>query len=89
MLTLCGLSFENRNYMLPLELAMSRIYEEGAAGSVGVKNKNASNVDDLELAKQLQNFIELEDAPLKGSSRTICPQGATTPSPRRAEHIYS
>ena len=25
----------------------------------------ASNVDDLELAKQLQNFIELEDAPLK------------------------
>ena len=55
MLTLCpcGLYFENRDYMLPLELAMSRIYEEGAAGGGDVKNKNASNVDDLELAKQL------------------------------------
>jgi hypothetical protein len=37
----------------------------GVASGGDVKNKNASNVDDLELAKQLQNFIELEDAPLK------------------------
>ena len=44
---------------------MIRIYEEGAAGSGDVQNKNSSNVDNLELAKQLQNFIELEDAPLK------------------------
>ena len=36
---------------------MSRIYEEGAAGGGDVNNKKASNVDDLELAKQLQNFI--------------------------------
>jgi hypothetical protein len=41
---------------------LSRICEEGATGGGDVENKNASNVDDLELARQLQNFIELEEA---------------------------
>ena len=62
---------------------MGSIYEEGAAGRGDVENKNASNVDDLELAKQLQNFIELEDAPLKRKLTNPSPQGATTPSPIR------
>ena len=79
-----GLYFENRDYMLPLELAMSRIYEEGAAGSGDVKNKNASNVDDLELAKQLQNFIELEDAPLKRKLTNPMPPGDYYTKPKKS-----
>ena len=63
---------------------IGRIYEEGSAGSGDVNNKNASNVDDLELAKQLQSFIELEDAPLKRKLTNPMPPGATTPSLRRA-----
>ena len=91
MLPLCprGLYFENCDYMLPLELAISRIYEEGPAGSGDVKNKNASNVDDLELAKQLQNFIELEDAPLKRKLTNPMAPGGYYTKPKKREHLYS
>ena len=63
---------------------MSRIYEEGAAGSGDVKNKNASNVDDMELAKQLQNFIELEDAPLKRKLTNPMPRGGYYTKPKKS-----
>ena len=63
---------------------MSRIYEEGAAGSGDVKNKNASNVDDLELAKQLQNFIELEDSPLKRKPTYPMPPGFYYTKPKKS-----
>ena len=46
------------------------------------------NVSGIEVAKRMsqddQNFIELEDAPLKRKLTNPMPPRATTPSPRRA-----
>ena len=49
----------------------------------------ASNVDDLELAKQLQNFIELEDAPLKRKLTNPMPPGSYYTKPKKSNEMIA